>query len=270
MPQKIGGGGRPLPYEKSDGRYIDGVGKSQDVWMPKMVKGGLYDGAGSEDDGHCFSTQRRVYTQAEEKQSKKNALNALSERTFSTQVDDVIKGKFPRGNAVYVGVTPKILQDVGLNGELPMLTTAKHIKKAVLPKDEKLHNHGLTVEQLKSIPRKISHPVMIMDSLTEANSVVIVTNMIDCNDDPIVVVVKADGKGMYNNVETKANFMLSYYPKANFHNFIEKNIKTNSILFIDKEKSRKLSNQTKVQFFGKLVNYDFDIIIRKSNAFVNI
>ena len=50
MPQKIGGGGRPQPYEKSDGRYIDGVGKSQEMWMPKMVKGGLYDGAGSEED----------------------------------------------------------------------------------------------------------------------------------------------------------------------------------------------------------------------------
>ena len=77
MPQKIGGGGRPQPYEKSNGRYIDGVGKSQEMWMPKMVKGGLYDGAGSEDDGYCFSTQRRVHTQAEEGQSKKAEIDEL-------------------------------------------------------------------------------------------------------------------------------------------------------------------------------------------------
>ena len=189
-----------------------------------------------------------------------------SDRDFSSQVDDVLNGKFPRGNAVYVGTTPKILQDVGLNGNLPMLTTAKHIKKAVLPKDEKLHNHGLTVSQLKSIPEKIAHPVMIMDSLTEANSVVVVTDMTDSNGDPIVVAVKSDGKGMYNNVEIVANFMLSYYPKANFHNFIDSNIEADTMLFIDKEKSRKLSNQAKVQFFGKLEVYDFNTIIRKTKA----
>ena len=189
--------------------------------------------------------------------------------SFASQVDNVLNGSFPRGNAVYVGATPKILQDVGLNGKIPMLTTAKHIKKAVLPKDEKLHNHGLTVSQLKSIPEKIAHPVMIMDSLTEANCVVVVTDMTDGNGDPIVVAVKADGKGMYNNVEIMANFMLSYYPKANFHNFIDGNVAADSMLFIDKEKSRKLSNQAKVQFFGKLEVYDFDTIIRKAKAFVN-
>lgn len=42
-----------------------------------------------------------------------------------------------------------------------------------------------------------------------------------------------------------------------------------TFLFIDKEKSRKLSNPAKVQFFGKLDNYDFNTIIRKTRANVN-
>jgi hypothetical protein len=31
MPIKIGAGGKPQPYEKSDGRYTDGVTTSQDI-----------------------------------------------------------------------------------------------------------------------------------------------------------------------------------------------------------------------------------------------
>ena len=61
---------------------------------------------------------------------------------------------------------------------------------------------------------------------------------------------------------------MSTFLEKNFHSFVNSNIEADSMLFIDKEKSRKLSNQTKVQFFGKLEGYDFDTIIRKAKVSV--
>ncbi|MBR5552265.1 MAG: hypothetical protein IKV98_00280 [Clostridia bacterium] len=134
-----------------------------------------------------------------------------SDKSFAEQVDDVLAGTFDRTNAVYVGKTPKILQDVGLNGNLPMLTTANHIRNSNKPKNTAKHHHGLSRNQIKSIPDKIANPVIIMDALEESrNSIVVVTDMLDKDNSPIVVSVKTDGKGMYNNVEIKSNFLTSY------------------------------------------------------------
>ena len=74
---------------------------------------------------------------------------------------------------------------------------------------------------------------------------------------------------MFNDVEIRANFVLSYYGKDGFDNFIERNVEADTFLFIDKRKSRNRSNQAKREFFGKLDRYDFDIMIRKTNANVN-
>ena len=193
-----------------------------------------------------------------------------SERDFAEQVDKVFDGTFDRTNAVYVGATPKILQDVGLNGDLPMLTTARHLRNANKPKNAKKHYHGLTVEQLKALPEKIASPVMIMDSLDEtSNCIVVVTDMLDPDGSPVVVIVKADGKGTHNSVEVDTNFVATYYGRDDFGGFIDLNVEADTFLFIDKEKSRKLSNPAKVQFFGKLEAYDFDTIIRQTRAVVN-
>lgn len=71
---------------------------------------------------------------------------------------------------------------------------------------------------------------------------------------------------MYHNIEVTTNFLLTYYGKDGFHNFIDRNVQNNTFLYINEEKSRNLSNQTKVQFFGKLKGYDFNTIIRKTSA----
>ena len=189
--------------------------------------------------------------------------------TFASQVDDVLNGKFPRGNAVYVGKTPKILQDVGLNGELPMLTTARHIRKANLPKDTKLHQHGLTDEQIKSIPQKVASPVMIMDSLNEdSNSIIVVTDMLDSDSSPVVVSIKADGKGTYNNVDIDTNFVTGYYGRDGFAGFIADNVKKNNFLYINKKKATDLSAESTTSWVEQLKNYDFNTIIRKTKAVV--
>ena len=194
----------------------------------------------------------------------------FSKRDFGEQVDEVLNGTFSRGNDVYFGETPKILQDVGYNGVLPMLTAARHIRKAALPKNTKLHNHGLTKGQIKSLPDKVASPVMIMDSLDETkNSVVVVTDMFDTEGSPIIVSVKADGKGMQNSVEIDTNYVTGYYGRDGFARFIENNVQADTFLYIDKKKAITLSAESNTSWFEQLKNYDFNVIIRKAKAFVN-
>lgn len=190
-----------------------------------------------------------------------------SERDFSEQIDEVISGSFDRSNSVYMGETPKILSDVGLNGDLPLLTTANHIRKSMLEKNTRKHQHGLTEAQIKSLPEKISKPVMILDSLKRgSNSVVVVTDMTDVDGSPVVAIVMADGKGMYNNVEIATNFVTSFYGRDSFAKFIEKNVAANNLLYISKEKATDLSTESGTSWLEQLKNYDFDTIIRKTSA----
>ena len=190
-----------------------------------------------------------------------------SERGFSEQVDEVFSGTFDRTNALYMGKTPQILQDIGLNGNLPMLTTASHIRKSVMEKNTQRHQHGLTEAQIKSLPDKISKPAMVLDSLNKgSNSVVVVTDMLDVDGSPIVAIVMADGRGMYNNVEIDTNFVTSYYGRDGFAKYIENNVKADNFLYINKEKATALSTESSTQWLEQLEGYDFDTIIRKTRA----
>ena len=206
----------------------------------------------------------------EHKKSTSEGGVLYSERPFAEQVDEVLAGTFDRTTDVYVGKLPKILQDVGLNGDLPMLALASHIRKANKPKNTKKHQHGLTPEQIKSIPDKIAHPVMIMDSLDETkNSIVVVTDMLDVDKSPIVVSIKADGTGRYNSVEVDSNFLTGYYGRDGFVNFIKNNVDADTFLYINKEKATILETESSTSWLEQLKNYDFNIIIRKARANVN-
>lgn len=235
-------------------------------YFDDMMADALYQaGYGTAEENDFFAGAMENGKQKEK--SRTDGTVQFQERAFSEQVDDIEKNRFPRGNLVYVGKTPSILQKVGLNGNLPMLTTATHIKKALEEKIQDDHTHGLTKDQIKALPEKIANPVMIMDSLNDgSNSIVIVTDMLDGDKNPVIIAVKADSKGMYHNIEMNSNFILTYYGKDGFHNFIDKNVRNNTFLFIDEKRSRILSNQAKVQFFGKLKSYDLDTIIRKTKA----
>ena len=68
-----------------------------------------------------------------------------------------------------------------------MLTTANHIKNATLPQNDKLHHHGLSVDQVKQLPEKLADPAMIMDTFDSSrNSIVIVTDMVNADGVPLM------------------------------------------------------------------------------------
>jgi len=80
---------------------------------------------------------------------KKEEESIDHEPTFAEQVDMVLDGKMPFYSGLLIrGDTPEILRSCGLDN-LPMLYMQNHLRKAILPKTENEHTHGLTVEQIK-------------------------------------------------------------------------------------------------------------------------
>ncbi len=188
---------------------------------------------------------------------------------FADQVDAVLSGADTTNTHLEVlHTTPQILQDVGLP-DLPILMTAKHLKSATHDSGaDTMNYHALGSDMVKQLPELLSDPVMIMDSLTREDSIVVVTESHDKENRPVIGAIKVNGKGYINQVEISANILTSMYGKDNFRSFIERNVNAGNILFYNKEKSQELFKIPGIQFPNNLDNLDFNIIIRKSRAFV--
>ncbi|MGI5891734.1 MAG: hypothetical protein ACOX7H_03225, partial [Bacillota bacterium] len=177
---------------------------------------------------------------------------------FEEQVDKVLSGEgdFEQTH-LYMGKTPKVLTDIGFS-QLPMLVTAKHTYLAA-KSDGKYHGendhyHNLGAERVKALPKEIADPVMIMASATKDDSAVILTEVIDEKKRPIIVAVKANGYGNYNDIEIDANIMTSAY---GINDFIARAYKEDRILYFNNEKSQLLRKTPGVQFPDNLASADF-------------
>lgn len=190
-----------------------------------------------------------------------------SEKSFAEQVDEVLLGKMPFYSALKVCDTPQILMDIGCR-QLPMLYTQKHLKNAIKDKTDKEHTHGLLVNQIKRLPELIENPLMIMDSLSNTNSIVIVTSEVDLDNLPVMVSVKPNGKGRYELEQLDSNFITSVYGRNNFENFFERTVRADKLLYCSK-KSQSLFERWGEQYSELTKSLDFDIIIHQSRNIVN-
>lgn len=186
---------------------------------------------------------------------------------FAEQVSQSINRALNPRNAIYVGETSDILQQVGLN-ELPMLYAQRHLADAIKSKAE--GGHGLTVDDILAMPEIVQHPALVMDSLTRDDSIVLVSDRLDGDGNPIIMAVKANGTGTYELEQVSSNFITSYYGKdSNFTGFIERAIATDKVLYIDKKKSQALYRQAGLQLPYGFQRLGYDTIIHTSNNVVN-
>lgn len=192
------------------------------------------------------------------------------ENSFDEQVDNALKGKINKRNALFVSETSDVLLSVGMK-QLPMLYTQSHLNNAIKPKNKNnMHAHGLTVEQIKYMPQVIKHPAIIMDSLSSNDDVVLISDKLDNEGAPIILVVHPNGKGVYELITQPSNFIKSYYGKDNdFKGYIQRAISNDKILYIDKNKSQSLYQQIGLQLPNGFNKLGFDKIIHQSNNNVN-
>lgn len=191
------------------------------------------------------------------------------EKTFAEQVDEVIAGTYDRHNAIKICDTPQILIDVGCE-QLPILYTQNHLKDALHPKSKlNSHWHGLSIEQIKSIPGLLQTPAILMDSLNNDGSIIAVLPMTDKDNAPIFATIKPNGYGVYESKIVDSNYMLSIYGKdKGFENYIKKIIEQNKLLYWNYEKSQVIQCAELLMAQG-LNKLDSDKILKQSSMFVN-
>lgn len=211
----------------------------------------------------------KLITSVKAEQKSENKTAKSNEKTFAEQVDEALSGKIPFYSSLKVCNTPKILVDIGCK-QLPMLYTQKHLRDALHEKSSKNpHWHGLTVEKIKNLPVLLQEPVIVFDSLTRDDSVMMVLSESDNDNLPLIVSIKPNGQGRYNLEQIDSNFITSIYGKDNFLRYIENIIKKDKLLFISKEKSQKLFERWGLQLPELTKSFGFDTIIHQSRNIVN-
>ena len=189
---------------------------------------------------------------------------------FATQIDKVLNdnGDFEQTH-LYMGETPKVLTDLGLR-KLPMLITAKHIY--TMAKDsgkyKKVNYHDLGAELIKQLPKAIAEPIGIMESATKDDSIVVLTELIDKESRPVIIAIKFNGYGNYNDVEIESNVVTSGYGKDNITSFIKKNFGKNRILYWNNKKARTI-NTPELQLLNNIDNSSFADNISRFKGQVN-
>ena len=186
---------------------------------------------------------------------------------FAEQVTQALNHKLNPRNALYVGDTSQLLQEIGLDS-LPMLYTQKHLADAV--KKKSAGGHGLTTEDILAMPKVIEQPAIVLDSLTRDDSIVLVSDRLDGDGYPIIMAVRANGTGTYELQQVPSNFITSYYGRnSDFSQFINRAIAADKVLYIDKKKSQALYRQAGLQLPYGFKRLGFDTIIHASNNVVN-
>ena len=180
-----------------------------------------------------------------------DVLLVREEDTFYETVDQVLDGTYPKRSMILVlSKTPDILKEIGLD-DLPITMTQKHLYTITNKsgKYKAVNYHNLGIDLIKKIPSSLRQPLKILLSNTKADSIVLVTDLIDNENRPVIASIKMNGEGRIGDRFVKTNVLTSVYGRNNYEKFIKGNIENNKILY-DKDEGiiKELDIGDRVQF----------------------
>ena len=200
---------------------------------------------------------------------------------FGYEVDACLSEVLPIYSDVMISKqTPVIFLECGF-ANLPILHTQSHLRNELKPKDDYRHFHGLSIEQIKSLPELLEDPIMIFDAPSPRNQnneiirpgkgVVAIVDCLDSDNIPLTAYFSPNGHGQYEAENITSNFLTSIYGRNNLTQFINRAAEENKILFV---------NPTKYEYMKKdSLRFDepqcspaienLHNIIRKSSQIIN-
>ena len=181
-----------------------------------------------------------------DKQVNKSIQHNLEEtnKEYNTEIDKVLDSDILDDtlNAVRICKTPEIYGKIGLDTNLDMMMTKRHIK---LCNEE----HNISKEQFYNLPKLLEEPAIIMKSMSKEKAIVAVFNDVDKNNIPIIAAIEPNGQGTYDFKQIDSNFILSVYGKDNFNNFVNKALNENKLLFTDQKVINELEKKAGIEIF---------------------
>jgi hypothetical protein len=170
--------------------------------------------------------------------------NSKTSDDFHAQIDLLQQASLDspfKSSHISLGDTPDIYTHMGFQ-KLPLLATSKHIYTMIHDEGfiSGVNYHNLGSELVKKIPQGISDPLIVMQSKTIPEALVVITELKDKNQNPLLVSLLPNGTGNYHNVEINANILTSAYGKEQFQHFLEQAENDNRILFFNNKKSHTI------------------------------
>ncbi len=161
-------------------------------------------------------------------------INTSTESTdndlFGKQIDDWISGEFKKDNHLTVlKETPEIYQEYGIKN-LPITVASNKLERIINSEGkQKRKYHGLGVEIAKQLPQAIKNPISVLNS--HDNNIVVITNLVDGENRPIMASLLIDGIGRIEDVNIAANVMTSAYGRENYDNYIKRNTEAGNVIY---------------------------------------
>ena len=162
-----------------------------------------------------------------------NKINDSKQSQYMQQIYDVMTGKMPSHKTVEVMKTPEVLKEHGAS-DLMITIDQKNIRKIAYPTNYLglKQGHNLGFYALEQLPQQLANPVAILKSYTQPNSMVIITEMVDADNRPVIVPIHLDKTGKIGI----SNEIASAYGRSGYTQFINQSRKDGMVLYENKNK----------------------------------
>ena len=205
--------------------------------------------------------------------------------------DEIEKNTYNSDNVVIMGITPKILQKIGL-APLPLAMTKNHIYSVAVSdtrakSEGRYHKntnyHNLGFDTVKDIYNKISDPLMVIahpdfavkknKSKDSTHKVVVLVDL-SVGGKQVIAPITVDYEGMYNNTHIDVNLVATYFDKDNINDYIKEAIALETMgktgfFYLDKKRTQNIFKKSGYQLPSQLKNSGSNIIIRTIDDSVN-
>ena len=204
----------------------------------------------------------------------------LAAKRIPKQIEKSMTGKMLSSEHIKLGKTPEILKKYGMiegemlmpQGVVPKVAYPAGYRQALAKgtgmsenQIKKIQGHDLGFEVIRQIPEKMRNPIAILKSDTQEGSIVVLTDMVDKYNQPIIVPIKVDQKG-YSEF---ASVIPSMYGRKGFTEFMEKQGKKGNILYWNKKKNLQHFPGNGVQFPEPYSDADPMLRIAQRKGIVN-
>ena len=210
---------------------------------------------------------------------------------FEKKVDEIEKNTYNSDNVVIMGITPNILQKIGL-APLPLAMTKNHIYSVAVSdtrakSEGRYHKntnyHNLGFDTVKDIYNKISDPLMVIahpdfavnknKSKDSTHKVVVLVDL-SVGGKQVIAPITVDYEGMYNNTHIDVNLVATYFDKDNINDYIKEAIALETMgktgfFYLDKKRTQNIFKKSGYQLPSQLKNSGSNIIIRTIDDSVN-
>ena len=210
---------------------------------------------------------------------------------FEKKVDEIEKNTYNSDDAVIMGITPNILQKIGL-APLPLAMTKNHIYSVAVSdtrakSEGRYHKntnyHNLGFDTVKDIYNKISDPLMVIahpdfavnknKSKDSTHKVVVLVDL-SVDGKQVIAPITVDYQGMYNNTLIDVNLVATYFDKSNINDYIKEAIALETMgktgfFYLDKKRTQNIFKKSGYQLPSQLKNSGSNVIIRPIDDVVN-